>query len=59
MASLFLKMSISPDGDVASVAGSAHWKAAAHSNDSSSWVGETVSNARAHLVGAAAYAKWA
>ena len=59
MASLVLKMSISLDGYVASVDGSADWKAAGRSNDSTSWVVETVSNARAHLVGAATYAEWA
>ena len=59
MASLVLKMSVSLDGYVASVDGSADWKAAGRSNDSTSWVVETVSNARAHLVGAATYAEWA
>ena len=56
MASLVLKMSVSLDGYVASVDGSAYWKAAGRSNDSTSWVVETVSKARAHLVGAATYA---
>ncbi len=59
MASLVLKMSVSLDGYVASVDGSADWKAAGRSHDSTSWVLETVSNARAHLVGAATYAEWA
>jgi dihydrofolate reductase len=59
MASLVLKMSVSLDGYVASADGSADWKAAGRSNDSTSWVVETVSNARAHLVGAATYAEWA
>lgn len=59
MASLVLKMSVSLDGYVASVDGSADWKAAGRSNDSTSWVVKTVSNARAHLVGAATYAEWA
>ena len=52
-------MSVSLDGYVASVDGSADWKAAGRSNDSTSWVVETVSNARAHLVGATTYAEWA
>ena len=59
MASLILKMSVSLDGYVASADGSADWKAAGRSIDSTSWVVETVSNARAHLVGAATYAEWA
>jgi dihydrofolate reductase len=59
MASLVLKMSVSLDGYVASVDGSGDWKAAGRSNESTSWVVETVSNARAHLVGAATYADWA
>jgi hypothetical protein len=59
MASLVLKMSVSLDGYVASVDGSADWKTAGRSTDSTSWVVETVSNARAHLVGAATYAEWA
>jgi dihydrofolate reductase len=59
MASLVLKMSVSLDGYVAAVDGSADWKAAGRSKDSTSWVVETVSNARAHLVGAATYAEWA
>jgi dihydrofolate reductase len=59
MASLVLKMSVSLDGYVASVDGSADWKAAGRSDDSTSWVVKTVSNARAHLVGAATYAEWA
>jgi dihydrofolate reductase len=59
MASLVLKMSVSLDGYVAAVDGSADWKAAGRSEDSANWVVETVSNARAHLVGAATYAEWA
>ncbi|HEX8975615.1 MAG TPA: dihydrofolate reductase family protein [Solirubrobacteraceae bacterium] len=59
MASLVLKMSVSLDGYVASVDGSADWKAAGRSHDSTSWVLETISNARAHLVGASTYAEWA
>ena len=56
---MVLKMSVSLDGYVASVDGSADWKAAGRSNDSTSWVVETVSTARAHLVGATTYAEWA
>jgi dihydrofolate reductase len=52
-------MSVSLDGYVASADGSADWKAAGRSDDSTSWVVETVSNAGAHLVGAATYAEWA
>jgi dihydrofolate reductase len=59
MASLVLKMSASLDGYVGSVDGSADWTAAGRSNDSTTWVFETVSNARAHLVGATTYAEWA
>jgi len=59
MASLVLKMSVSLDGYVASIDGSADWKAAGRSDDSTGWVVETVSNAGAHLVGAATYAEWA
>lgn len=59
MASLILKMSVSLDGYVASADGSGDWMAAGRSADSTGWVLETVSNAGAHLVGAATYAKWA
>ena len=59
MGSLVLKMSISLDGYVAPPDGSGAWKAAGRSDDSTSWVVETVSNAGAHLVGAATYAEWA
>src|SRR3954471_2743553 len=59
MASLILKMSVSLDGYVASADGSGDWKAMGRSDDSTSWVAETVSNAGAHLVGAATYAEWA
>jgi dihydrofolate reductase len=59
MASLVLKMSVSLDGYVASVDGSTDWIVAGRSDDSTSWVVETVSNAGAHLVGAATYAEWA
>ncbi|HEY5431257.1 MAG TPA: dihydrofolate reductase family protein [Solirubrobacteraceae bacterium] len=59
MASLTLKMSVSLDGYVASLDGSTDWLGAGRSDDSTSWVLETVSNAGAHLIGAAAYAQWA
>jgi dihydrofolate reductase len=59
MASLILKMSVSLDGYVASLDGSSDWLAAGRSNDSTSWVLETVSHAGAHLIGAATYAAWA
>ena len=59
MASLILKMSVSLDGYVASPDGSTDWLAAGRSVDSTSWVLETVSNAGAHLIGAATYAAWA
>jgi dihydrofolate reductase len=59
MASLVLKMSISLDGYVASPDGSGAWKLAGRSDDARDWVVETVSNAGAHLVGAATYAEWA
>ena len=59
MASLILKMSVSLDGYVASLDGNTDWLAAGRSDDSTSWVLETVSNAGAHLIGAATYARWA
>jgi len=59
MASLVLKMSVSLDGYVASRYGSNDWLAAGGSDDSTSWVLETVSNADAHLIGAATYTAWA
>jgi dihydrofolate reductase len=59
MASLVLKMSFSLDGYVASPDGSGRWKLAGRSDDARDWVVETVSNAGAHLVGAATYAEWA
>jgi dihydrofolate reductase len=59
MASLVLKMSVSLDGYVASADGSGDWKAAGRSDDSASWVVETISNAGSHLIGAATYAEWA
>jgi dihydrofolate reductase len=63
MASLVLKMSVSLDGYVAPADGSTDWIAAGSSDDGSddglSWTVETVSNASAHLIGAATYAGWA
>ena len=59
MASLVLKMSVSLDGYVAPIDGSTDWIAAGGSADGLSWTVETVSNAGAHLVGAATYAGWA
>jgi dihydrofolate reductase len=59
MASLVLKMSVSLDGYVAPVDGSTDWVAAGRSDDGASWNVETLSNANAHLVGAATYAGWA
>jgi dihydrofolate reductase len=59
MASLVLKMSVSLDGYVAPVDGSTDWIAAGGSRDGFSWTVETVSNAGAHLIGAATYAGWA
>src|SRR5919198_3507786 len=59
MASLVLKMSVSLDGYVAPIDGSTDWIAAGRSDDALSWTVETVSNANAHLMGAATYAGWA
>jgi dihydrofolate reductase len=59
MASLVLKMSVSFDGYVASIDGSTDWVAAGRSADGASWTVETLSNAGAHLIGAATYAGWA
>src|SRR3984957_12799273 len=59
MASLVLKMSVSLDGYVAPADGSTDWIAAGGSEDGLSWTVETVSNAGAHLMGAATYAAWA
>jgi dihydrofolate reductase len=59
MASLVLKMSVSLDGYVAPSDGSTDWIAAGRSDDGLSWTVETVSNAGAHLIGAATYAVWA
>jgi dihydrofolate reductase len=59
MASLVLKMSVSLDGYVASADGSSDWEAAGRSPDGAEWVLDTVSNAGAHLVGAATYTRWA
>jgi dihydrofolate reductase len=59
MATLVLKMSVSLDGFVAPPDGSSDWVAAGRSPDGASWTVETLSNAGAHLVGAATYAAWA
>jgi dihydrofolate reductase len=59
MASLVLKMSVSLDGFIAPPDGSADWIAAGGSDDGLRWTVETVSNARAHLIGAATYTAWA
>ena len=59
MASLVLKMSVSLDGYVAPTDGSTGWEATGRSDDGAAWTVDTVSNARAHLVGAATYARWA
>jgi dihydrofolate reductase len=59
MASLILKMSVSFDGYVAALDGSTDWAAAGRSDDGASWTLETVSNAGAHLMGAATYTGWA
>jgi dihydrofolate reductase len=59
MASLILKMSVSLDGYVAPADGSTGWIAAGGSADGLRWTVETVSNAGAHLMGAATYAAWA
>ena len=59
MASLVLKMSVSLDGYVAPPDGSTDWVTAGRSDDSLRWTVETVSNAGAHLIGAATYAGWA
>ena len=59
MASLVLKMSVSLDGYVAPPDGSTDWAAAGRSDDGASWTAETLSNAGAHLIGAATYAAWA
>jgi dihydrofolate reductase len=59
MASLVLKMSVSLDGYVAPRGGSTEWATAGRSPDGAGWTVETLSNAGAHLVGAATYAAWA
>jgi dihydrofolate reductase len=59
MASLVLKMSVSLDGYVAPPDGRADWIAAGGSADGLSWTVDTVSNASAHLIGAATYTAWA
>jgi dihydrofolate reductase len=59
MASLILKMSVSLDGYVAPTDRSTGWETAGRSDDGAAWVLDTVSNACAHLVGAATYTRWA
>ena len=59
MTSLILKMSISLDGYIAPADGSSGWEAAGRSPDGAEWVLDTVSNASAHLIGAATYTRWA
>ena len=59
MASLVLKMSVSLDGYVAPMDGSTDWIAAGGSEDGFNWTVDTVSNAGAHLIGAATYTAWA
>ena len=59
MASLVLKMSVSLDGYIAPIDGSTDWIATGGSEDGLTWTVETVSNAGAHLIGAATYAGWA
>jgi dihydrofolate reductase len=59
MASLVLKMSVSLDGFVAPVDGSADWVAAGRSDDGARWTVDALSNAGAHLIGATTYAAWA
>jgi hypothetical protein len=59
MALLVLKMSVSLDGFVAAPDGSTDREVSGRSPDGASWVLETVSNAGAHLMGAATYARWA
>jgi dihydrofolate reductase len=59
MTSLVLKMSVSLDGYVAPADGSSGWEAAGRSPDGAEWVLDTVSNTRAHLIGATTYAAWA
>ncbi|MGH3178841.1 MAG: dihydrofolate reductase family protein [Streptosporangiaceae bacterium] len=56
MASPVLKMSVSLDGYTAPADGSGKWIAAGGSDDAVRWGVETVSNAGAHLMGAATYA---
>ena len=59
MTSLILKMSISLDGYVEPAHEHPEWIAAGRSPDSGAWLLDTVSNAGAHLVGAATYTRWA
>jgi hypothetical protein len=57
MASLVLKMSISLDGFVDPVGGNSDWSQAGLSEDGAAWTVDTLSNASAHLIGAATYAR--
>jgi hypothetical protein len=59
MATLALKMSVSLDESVAPADGSCGWEAACRSFQGAEWVLDTVSAARAALVGAATYTRWA
>ena len=59
MASLILTMSVSLDGFLAPPDGSSDWSEAGRSEDGAAWRVDTVSNAGAHLVGAATYEHWA
>src|SRR4051794_27739042 len=59
MPALVLKMSVSLDGYVAPPDGSSDWIAAGRSPDGAEWLADTLSNAAAHLVGAATYGTWA
>jgi dihydrofolate reductase len=52
-------MSVSLDGYIASTDGSTDWIAAGSSADARDWAVETVSNASAHLIGAATCTGWA
>jgi dihydrofolate reductase len=55
MSQLVLKMSMSLDGYVAPPDGSGEWAVAGRSPDSGAWLLDTVSGARAHLLGAETY----
>jgi dihydrofolate reductase len=59
MGSLILKMSVSLDGYIAPPDGSSDWIAAGRSEDGAAWTLDTISDASAHLMGAATYTAWA